>query len=388
MTYKRATLPWLSGTILLVAVLLSVQSRNVFAQNEGDTSPADGSTGASSLGVAPPLSGSFPEKLQPQSRPDTANAQATTLDASAISGVVQDETGTAIAAAEATLTDANGSPRSTVLSGANGEFAFSPIPPGSYRVVVEVKDLEPFQSAAIVLAARQLYEMPAIFLKVAAEDTHLTVRPTDVVAAQQIKAQEQQRIVGIVPNFYTSYIYYAAPLNTKQKYSLVAHDVFDPLQFLGAGVTAGIEQATNRFPGYGQGLEGYGKRYAAAFGDAVTRDYLSYAVFPSLFHQDPRYFYQGSGSTGSRLLHALGYTVALRGDDGRNMPNYSFFLGSLGSGLLSNLYYPHDNRGARLVFINFGIAVAARAGVAVLREFASKQYTTNVPGNGKPSNTP
>ncbi len=165
MTYKRATRPWLSGTILLVAVLLSVQSRNVFAQNEGDTSPADGSTGASSLGVAPPLSGSFPENLQPQSQsePDTVSAQATTPDASAsISGVVQDKTGAPVAAAEATLTDADGSPRSTVLSGANGEFTFSPIPPGSYRVVVKAKDLEPFQSAAIVLAARQLYEMPGI----------------------------------------------------------------------------------------------------------------------------------------------------------------------------------------------------------------------------------
>ncbi len=389
MTYKRATRPWLSGTILLVAVLLLVQSRNVFARNQGDTSPADGSKGASSLGVAPPPSGSFPENLQPQSGPDTVSAQATTPEASAsISGVVQDETGAPIAEAEATLIDADGSPRSTVLSGANGEFMFSPIPAGSYRVVVKAKDLEPFQSAAIVLAARQLYEMPGIFLKVAAENTQLTVRPTDVIAAQQIKAQEKQRIVGIVPNFYTSYIYYAAPLTTKQKYSLVSHDVFDPLQFLGAGVTAGIEQATNRFPGYGQGFEGYGKRYAAAFGDVVIRDYLSYSVFPSLFHQDPRYFYQGSGSTGSRLLHALGYTVALRGDNGRNMPNYSFFLGSLGSALLSNLYYPHDDRGARLVFTNFGIAVAARAGVAVLREFVSKQFTTNVPGNGKPSNTP
>jgi hypothetical protein len=389
MACKRATPPWLSGTILLVAVLLWVQSRNVFAQNQGDTSPADGSTGASSLGVAPPLGGSVPEKLPPQSGPDIASAQATTPDASArISGVVQDETGADVAAADVTLTDANGSPRGTALSGASGEFMFSPIPPGSYRVVVKAKDLESFQSAAIVLAARQAYEMPGIFLQVAAENTQLTVRPTDVVAAEQIKVQEQQRIVGIVPNFYTSYIYYAAPLNTKQKYSLVSHDVFNPLQFLGAGITAGIEQATNRFPGYGQGVEGYGKRYAAAFGDIVTRNYLSYAVFPSLLHQDPRYFYQGSGSTGSRLLHALGYTVALRGDNGRNMPNYSFFLGSFGSALLSNLYYPHDDRGARLVFTNFGIGVAARAGVAVLREFVSKQYTTNVPGNGKPSNAP
>jgi hypothetical protein len=111
---------------------------------------------------------------------------------------------------------------------------------------------------------------------------------------------------------------------------------------------------------------------------------LSHAVLPSLFHQDPRYFYQGSGSTKSRLAHALSFTVVVRGDNGRNMPNYSFFLGSFGSALLSNLYYPHEDRGARLVFINFGIGIAARAGVSVLREFVSKRFTTNVPGNGKP----
>jgi len=210
------------------------------------------------------------------------------------------------------------------------------------------------------------------------------VRPTEEVAAAQVKAQEQQRIIGIVPNFYMSYIYDAAPLTKKQKYALVSRAVFDPIEFLAAGISAGAGQATNRFSGYGQGARGYGRRYAAAFGDAVSRNYLSYAVFPSLFHQDPRYFYQGSGSTASRLAHALSFTVVVRGDHGRNMPNYSFFLGTLGSALLSNLYYPHDDRGARLIFINVGVGIAVHAGVTVLREFVSKQFTSNVPGNGKP----
>ena len=218
----------------------------------------------------------------------------------------------------------------------------------------------------------------------AAANTQLTVRPIEEVAAEQIKAQEQQRIIGIVPNFYTSYIYDAAPLTTKQKYSLVSRNVFDPLEFIGAGISAGTGQATNRFRGYGQGAKGYGKRYAAALGDAVSRNYLSYAVLPSLFHQDPRYFYQGSGSAGSRLVHALSFMVVLRGDNGRKMPNYSFFLGSLGSALLSDLYYPREDRGARLVFTNVGIGFAVHAGLTVLREFVSKQFTSNVPGNGKP----
>jgi hypothetical protein len=99
------------------------------------------------------------------------------------------------------------------------------------------------------------------------------------------------------PNFYTSYIWDAAPLNAKQKYSMAMRETFDPVSFIGTSVTAGIEQATNAFSGYGQGAQGYGKRWGERFADGRTSDLLSHAVFPSLFHQDPRYFYQGSGST-------------------------------------------------------------------------------------------
>ena len=386
MTNKRLTFRCLSSTILVVTLLLSAQPRNIFAQDVGKTSsPTDGSRDASSPVVDPPSSVSLPLKLQPQSGTQTVNTLSPTPEASAsISGVVQDMTEAAVAGAEVTLTDANGSPRGMALSDANGAFTFSPIPPGSYGVMVNAKDFEPFQSAEIVVTAQQAYEIPGIFVRVAASNTYLTVRPTEEVAAEQIKAQERQRIIGIVPNFYMSYIYDAAPLTKKQKYSLVSRSVFDPIEFLAVGISAGAGQATNRFPGYEQGAEGYGKRYAAAFGDALSRNYLSYAVLPSLFHQDPRYFYQGSGSTGSRLVHALSFTVVVRGDNGRNMPNYSFFLGSLGSALLSNLYYPHEDRGARLVFTNVGIGIAVHAGVTVLREFVSKQFTNNVPGNGKP----
>lgn len=386
MTYKRLRFGCLSGTILVLTLLLAAQPRNIFAQDVDKTSsPTGGSRDASSPVADPSSSDSLPETLQPQSGTDTVNTQSPTADASAgISGVVQDMTGAAVAGAEVRLTDANGSPRGMALSDANGAFTFSPIPAGSYRVMVNAKDFEPFQSAEIVVTAQQAFEIQGILLRVAAANTRLTVRPTEEVAAEQVKAQEQQRIIGIVPNFYTSFIYDAAPLTKKQKYSLVSHSAFDPIEFLAAGINAGIEQATNRFPGYGQGAKGYGKRYAVSFGDALSRNYLGHAVLPSLFHQDPRYFYQGSGSTTSRLVHALSFTVILRGDDGRNMPNYSFFLGSLGSALLSNLYYPHEDRGARLVFTNVAIGIAARAGVAVLREFVSKRFTSNVPGNGNP----
>jgi hypothetical protein len=382
MIYRRVKFPCLSGMILVATVLLSAQPHSIFAQDSGGTSsPSDGSRDP----YLPATEGNLPRDPQPQSGPQSVTAQPSPAEGSAsISGVVQDMTGATVAGAELSLADSNGLQQSMVVSGANGEFTFSQIPAGSYRVTVNARDLEPFQSVEIVLTAQQAYEMPAILLRVATANTQMTVRPIEEVAAVQVKAQEQQRILGIVPNFYTSFIYDAAPLTTRQKFSLVSHNVFDPIEFISAGITAGIGQRTNRFPGYGQGSAGYGKRYGAAFGDALTRNYLSYAVLPSLFHQDPRYFYRGSGSAKSRLVHALGFAFVLRGDHGHAMPNYSFLLGVVGSGLLSNLYYPRADRGARLVFTNAAIGIAVRAGGGVLREFLSKQFTNNVPGNGKP----
>jgi hypothetical protein len=359
--------------ILVVATLISAQTDSICAQETRKTALSAGDSSQSS------------GKPQPQLEPQSISAQALAAEPSAhISGKVQDVTGANIAGAEVSLIDAKGSRRSTVASGPDGDFAFEPIPPGSYRVKVNAKDLEPFESAEIFVTVQEAYEMPPILLRVATTNTQLTVRPTEEVAAQQIKAEEQQRLIGIVPNFYTSYIYDAASLTTRQKFSLASHSVFDPFELGSDGINAGIGQAKNRYPGYEQGPEGYTRRYAAAFGDSLTRNYLSRAVLPSLFHQDPRYFYQGSGSTKSRLVHALSFTVVLRGDNGRNMPNYSFFFGTIGSGLVSNLYYPHADQGAGSVFTNLAISLAERAGESIFREFVSKRFTKNVPNNAKP----
>ena len=153
---------------------------------------------------------------------------------------------------------------------------------------------------------------------------------------------------------------------------------------IGVGVGAGIEQAFNNFAGYGQGAAGYGKRYAALFGNSLTNEFLSHAVFPSLLHQEPRYLYQGSGSKKSRLIHAMSFAVLTRSDTGDVTLNYSYLLGDLGSGALSNLYYPHADRGAGLVFKNAAIGIGGRAAGAIFGSSFSKRLTTNVPANAKP----
>jgi len=297
---------------------------------------------------------------------------------------VLDGSGAAISDAQVSLTHRDGIQLRSQKAGGSGEFAFTKLPAGSYLVIVNAQGFAPFTSKEFVVTAQQSYEILNIALSVATTSTEVTVRPTEVIAAEQIKAEEKQRVLGVIPNFYISYVYNAAPMTTKQKFSLASRDTFDPISLLGVGLAAGIEQANNTYAGYGQGAAGYGKRFAAQFGDGRSSDFLSHAVFPSLFHQDPRYFYQGTGSNKSRLVHALSYSVIARSDTGKPMPNYSYFLAAICSGALSNAYYPHADRGINLVFTNAAIGIAGRAGGTVIREFFSKRLTTNVPGNGKP----
>jgi hypothetical protein len=303
-----------------------------------------------------------------------------------VSGVVMDISGAVVPGATVGVMNMDQTKRKTVTSGAAGEFAFTRLPPGSYLLVVKATGLEPFTSTPFVLTEQQAYDVRGILLAPATKaNTAVVVHTTEAIAAEQIKTEETQRLLGIVPNFYTTYLPNAAPLTTKQKFSLASRDTFDPFSLIGVALAAGIQQSNNSYAGYGQGAAGYGKRFAAQFGNGRSSDFLSHAVFPSLFHQDPRYFYQGTGGFKSRFVHAISYSVIARSDSGRPMPNYSYFLGDICSGALSNLYYPHANRGVGLVFTNAAIGIAGKAGGAVLREFFSKRVTTHVPsGDGNP----
>jgi hypothetical protein len=314
---------------------------------------------------------SLPEKPPPKTTGTIGSANVT--------GTVLDVSGASVASAEVRLMNEGGTEFQTMLSGVNGEFDFAKIPAGSYVVMVNAKNFSLFTSAEFVVTAEQTYDVPNVSLSVATESTEMTVHPDEFIAAEQIKAAEKQRLVGIIPNFYTSYIHDAAPLTVKQKFSMAARGTFDPVSMVGVGVGAAIEQAMNTYPAYGQGAEGYAKRFGAKFADGRDSDFLTHAVFPSLFHQDPRYYYQGSGSIESRLMHALGSAFITRSDSGLTQPNYSYLLGDLSSAALSNLYYPQANRGANLVFTNAAIGLAGRVAGNILREF-SKRATTNAPG--------
>ncbi len=351
---------------------LSVTTVSLQAQNSGNGTFA---SAASSL-----MESQTTQSAPLPSAPSTSEGRS-----ASVSGAVLDVSGAAMSGAEVTLTEIGNSQQRSTSTGPDGNFTFSGLPSGSYRIVATASNFQKVTSAQFTLTQNQRYQASNIVLSVVTTSTEVVVRPTEVIAAQQMKAEEKQRLLGVIPDFYTSYIWDAAPLDTKQKFSLAFRDTFDPATFVGVSIGAGFQQATDAFSGYGQGAQGYGKRWGALFANGRTSDILSRAVFPSLFHQDPRYFYQGTGSTWSRTKHAVGYAFVARSDSGHLMPNYSYFLGDLCSGAISNAYYPSSNRGASLVFTNAAIGLAGRAGQDLVREFVSKRLTTHVPGNGKPA---
>lgn len=331
-----------SATFMSVTVLATVPLRG-----QGEMEPAADSESLSKAAVkhAFDLTGEAPIAQSPGPGPSSQSQAAE--GPGTILGTVLDADGGSVAGAQITLTNMNALQHYSLVAGGKGEFAFIKLSPGTYFITVNAKGFGPYRSAQFTISTGQVYQLPEIQLRIATQMQALVVRPTEVIAQMQVKAEEKQRLIGVLPNFYTSYVWNAAPLNTKQKFSLSAHDVFDPASVLGVAGDAGLEQANNTFAGYGQGAAGYGKRFAAGLADNVIGSFISESVFPSILHQDPRYFYQGSGTVKSRLVHALSWAVILRSDSGHSEPNYSYLLGDLTAGALSNLYYPRSSRGGR-----------------------------------------
>jgi hypothetical protein len=297
-----------------------------------------------------------------------------------ISGTVRDTNGDVVEGAQVTLWGSVGFTKQIVVSGSDGQFAFTGLPPAVYKITVSGQGMSTFTSSPIPLRSDQALIVPQITLAVSGGSTSVTVNGNkEEMAEEQVRIAVQQRVVGIIPNFYSSYDWNAPPMEAKQKLQLGIRSVLDPVSFLSVAGIAGAEQYENVFPAYGSGIEGYGKRYGAALATHASADLLSRAVYPAIFHQDPRYFYKGKGSIRSRALYAISAAVMARDDDGRWRPNYSNVLGNFSAGAISNLYYPSSDRGASLVFLN-GLADTGGDAVAnLVREFLLKRFTSHAP---------
>lgn len=217
-----------------------------------------------------------------------------------------------------------------------------------------------------------------------ADGGSITVTATQKeIAAAEVAQEEKQRVLGVVPNFYVVYSPHPTPLSAGQKYHLAWRSTIDPFTFVAAGISAGIEQANGSFSGYGQGASGFAKRYGASFADGAVSTFLGGAILPGVFHQDPRYYYQGTGSTASRARHAVASVFVCRGDNGRREFNYSNIVGNFASAGISNAYYPaSDRNGAGLTLSNAAIGTGFSMFGALMQEFVVPHFTPHLPGRG------
>jgi uncharacterized membrane protein YfcA len=184
------------------------------------------------------------------------------------------------------------------------------------------------------------------------------------------KQASSKRAFGVMPLLNVVYDPSTArALSVREKWRLFYREAYDPSQYLSVGIGAGISQAGNETSGYGQGMQGYGKRFGAGLGDTSLGAFFGNFMLPSLLHDDPRYFRKGSGSVASRILHAAASALITHRDNGSIRPNYSNVAGNLIGGGIGNVYYPSRERGVGETFERGAGLIAAGVAGAVVLEF-------------------
>jgi Carboxypeptidase regulatory-like domain len=297
-----------------------------------------------------------------------------------IAGTVTDPNGDTVPGATVILQGPGSSDRYTTLANENGFFELGDVKSGvPYRVIIHANGFADWTSPSMVLEPGQYKILLACKMQLAGVRTTVNVGYSSVeVATEQVAVEEKQRVLGLIPNFYVTYDPNPAPLTAKLKFQLAVKVAADPVTVLGVGFVAGIRQAADS-PNFQQGAKGYGQRYGVTAATGFTDIMIGGAILPSLLHQDPRYFYQGTGTTKSRIFHAISNPFVCRGDNGDMQPNYSSLGGDLISSAISNAYYPRSNRGAGLVFGNFAIGTAERVVSSLAQEFLLRRLTPKAP---------
>jgi hypothetical protein len=330
-------------------------------------------------------SSELPEAPMPQNAPMSSQAGA---GSSSLVGTVEDMHGKPFAGVVMTAVKDHETTGQTSTVDEKGKFTISGLEPGTYTVSITLPGRTPQVATEVTLGKREERELPIVTERNPHSSTTVQVNANlTQVATAQVHLQEKQRIMGVVPNFYTSYLWDSAPMTPKLKFKLALRAEIDPMEFAVDAGVAGAEQYHNTFPGYGGGWQGYGKRFGSAYADSAIGAMLGRALFPIWLHQDPRYFYRGTGSPWSRVWYALGQTVVTRGDNGETQPNYSHLLGNFATAGISNVYRAPSDRTFDLTMRDALIVTAGDAAGNLLREFISRPFTSNVPkfANGKES---
>ncbi|QHN04466.1 carboxypeptidase regulatory-like domain-containing protein [Granulicella sp. WH15] len=313
----------------------------------------------------------------PTPLPNAPGRQIEQTGQASLGGAVVDPDHSKVAGAQVTVKDTATKVTHTVTTDSDGRFGFPALEPGQFTLTIRSAGFAPWSSSGILLTPGEEYEMPPVQLQIATATAQVDVTFTQYdMAQEQLHEQEQQRIFAIFPNFYVTYNWKAAPLTPGQKFKLSLRASSDPGFFLQTAAIAGIEQWQNTYEGYGQGAQGYFKRFGASSADGFTAAMIGGAILPSLLHQDPRYFYKGTGTIRSRVLYAISTVVICKGDNGKWQPNYSNVLGNLASAGISNAYYPaSDRHGARVTIDNALIGTASGAFSSLMQEFVLRKFT-------------
>ena len=357
----------IAGVSLLVC---SVSARAQDANNAA-ASPAV-SSGTQPL-VDAPDAPRTPDTTEDQGK----NANGPNAQTGTVSGTVTDTYGDVVPGATVALEGASPADRQSTTANDTGFFKFDGLKPGvTYVVKISAPNFDNWISPTISIAPGQYFDLVGIKLRLANAETSVTVlASTEQIATQQVHIEEEQRVLGFIPNFYVVYdAKDAVPMTTKLKFQMALRVSVDPVSFAGAVFLGAVNQAADT-PDYRQGWLGYGQRVGAVYADGFTDIMFGGAILPSLLHQDPRYFYQGTGTVKSRLRHAMSNPFIARGDNGKLQPNFSSIGGDLISASISNAYYPQSNRGLGLTFENLGIDTAERVASSIIQEFVIRKLT-------------
>lgn len=298
-------------------------------------------------------------------------------EAGSIIGTVTDVADGIIPASAVTVDGPSSDDHHFVIANDEGFFKVTGLHPGvDYHVTIAAKGFATWIAPSVIVHPGQEFELTGIKLKPSVVETTVAAVTVEQLATEQVSVEEKQRVLGVIPNFYVVYDRNAVPLTAKLKYKLALRAATDVVSIAGAATLAGINQAADT-PDYVQGAKGYGQRFGAAYADGFSDILIGGAFLPSLLHQDPRYFYQGTGSRKSRTLHAISSPFICKGDNGHPQFNYSSIGGDLASGALSNLYYPESNRGTSTVFTNALITTGGRIANALAQEFILRRLTSH-----------
>ncbi|HEX5283199.1 MAG TPA: carboxypeptidase-like regulatory domain-containing protein [Bryocella sp.] len=301
--------------------------------------------------------------------------QASTSGVAIINGTVLDREGYSISGAAISIIGEKSHYKSSSTADATGHFTFDDLDAGNtYRLSITAPGFSEWDSPDIALQPGQDLDLDNIKMKISAVETSVTAVFAEKAAEQQVKGEETQRVLGVVPNFYVAYGRNPVPMPASLKFNLAIKAETDTVTFMGAALLAGMHQAGDT-PAYQQGLKGYGQRYGAAYAGGVSDILIGGAILPSLLHQDPRYFYDGEGTKKERVAHALRSIFLTHGDNGKLEFNFSGIGGDMASAALANTYYPSADRGARLFLANWAVLSAGRAANTLAQEFLGRLTT-------------